>query len=523
MGGRIKGLHLHASRLDAVAEPDAAVGYWEWTLEFKNHSPRDREARAQILLPPGGVVSRLTLWVNGEEREAAFAGRAQTRRAYQEVAIRQRRDPVLVTTAGPDRVLMQCFPVPANGGLMLVRLGITAPLPLASEDLAVLHWPGFLERNFTIASDFRHALRVESPGDLQPLGPALRREPSGPGHVVARRQVQEDTLTRGLCPVRVVRPVGASRVWTPDARSEQGGHVLGTFRSGPSFRPNRVVLVVDGSRPMTAQLTEVAAALDALPAGTEVALVVAGDEPRVLAEVRELDAAHRAALCAHLAALRAAGGCDNLPALLRAWALTDGRPDAAIVWIHAPQPVPLSAADGLVQALTRRSGEPRLFSVQTAPGPNRILKQLDGMPGVHFVVRRGSVGEDLRELFQHWSPEGAALRLELEHVQDPPKTEPGVREVSLHLARLWAAAEVRLLHATRQTEAAVHLAAAYQIVTPVSGAVVLETQEQYDQHGLQPADPATVPAIPEPRAVALLVFVAAAWLMVGMRRRIRPA
>jgi hypothetical protein len=65
-----------------------------------------------VQLPPGGVVSRLTLWVNGEEREAAFAGRSQTRQAYQQVVSR-RRDPVLVTTAGRDRVLVQCFPVPA--------------------------------------------------------------------------------------------------------------------------------------------------------------------------------------------------------------------------------------------------------------------------------------------------------------------------------------------------------------------------------------------------------------------------
>lgn len=101
-----------------------------WTLEFRNDGVPDRETRAQILLPPGGVVSRLTLWANGEEREAAFAGRSKVRAAYQEVAVQQRRDPVLVTTAGPDRVLIQCFPVPRNGGTMKVRLGITAPLLL---------------------------------------------------------------------------------------------------------------------------------------------------------------------------------------------------------------------------------------------------------------------------------------------------------------------------------------------------------------------------------------------------------
>src|SRR6185436_12440072 len=125
VGGRIKGLFLHSSRLDTTINAEAVWSYTEWTMEFRNDSQQQREARAQILLPPGAVVSRLTLWVNGEEREAAFAGRSQTRQAYEKVAIQQRRDPVLVTTAGPDRVLMQCFPV-QPGGLMKVRLGITA-------------------------------------------------------------------------------------------------------------------------------------------------------------------------------------------------------------------------------------------------------------------------------------------------------------------------------------------------------------------------------------------------------------
>lgn len=519
VGGRVKGLSLHASRLDAVVEPDAAVGYWEWVLEFKNNSTQAREARAQILLPPGGVVSRLTLWVHGEEREAAFAGRAQTRRAYQEVAIRQRRDPVLVTTAGPDRVLMQCFPVPAEGGLMRVRLGITAPLPLTAAETATLHWPCFVERNFTIAEDFRHALWVEGPGDLRPLGPELRAEQPRPGFAAARGQVRENALANGNCQVRVARPAAVNRVWTADSRSGRGGFVAGTFTAAPPFQPSRVIMVLDGSRSMARVWPDVAAALDGLPAHAEIGVMLAGDEPAVLADVAVLDAAQRAALQSRVAALRAAGGRDNLPALTRAWELAAEKPDAAIVWVHAAQPVLLSSAEALIQALGRRPRGPRLFAVQTKPGPNRVLEQLDGIPAVQSVARRGGVAEDLRRLFQGWSADQAALRLELEHVNEPPAAEPGLREAGPHLARLWAATEARRLHAAKKTEAAVHLAAAYQLVTPASGAVVLETQEQYDRHGLQPADPTTVPAIPEPRTSSLLAFAAVLWLLLWKRRR----
>jgi hypothetical protein len=70
VAGRVRGLSLATSRQDGVVYPEAALAYVEWTLDFKNDSRLQREARAQIALPPGAVVSRLTLWIDDEEREA---------------------------------------------------------------------------------------------------------------------------------------------------------------------------------------------------------------------------------------------------------------------------------------------------------------------------------------------------------------------------------------------------------------------------------------------------------------------
>lgn len=52
---------------------------------------------------------------------------------------------------------------------------------------------------------------------------------------------------------------------------------------------------------------------------------------------------------------------------------------------------------------------------------------------------------------------------------------------------------------------AIKQAALFQLVTPVSGAVVLETKEQFAQNGLQPVDAQTVPSVPEPGVGALVV------------------
>ena len=60
VGGRLRGLSLGQSRLDGLVDGDAGWAYTEWILEFKNVSEAAREARAQIVLPPGGVVGRQT-------------------------------------------------------------------------------------------------------------------------------------------------------------------------------------------------------------------------------------------------------------------------------------------------------------------------------------------------------------------------------------------------------------------------------------------------------------------------------
>jgi hypothetical protein len=66
---------------------------------------------------------------------------------------------------------------------------------------------------------------------------------------------------------------------------------------------------------------------------------------------------------------------------------------------------------------------------------------------------------------------------------------------------------------------AVEVAGKFQLVTAVSGAVVLETKAQFDAAGLSAIDPATAPSIPEPATVVLIMGGAAAVFVVWRRRR----
>ena len=84
-----------------------------------------------------------------------------------------------------------------------------------------------------------------------------------------------------------------------------------------------------------------------------------------------------------------------------------------------------------------------------------------------------------------------------------------------HIARLWASDRVlELMRAspTANRADAVALASQYRLVTPVSGAVVLETKQQFDESRLTPVSQATVPTVPEPHEWALL-FIACAGLI----------
>jgi hypothetical protein len=522
VASRVRGLSLAQSRLDGRIEAAAGVTYVEWIMIFRNDSAMQREARAQILLPPGGSISRLTLWINGEEREAAYGGRAQVREAYQRV-VERRRDPVLVTTVGRDRVLVQCFPVPPSGGEMKVRLGITAPLAPRSPGEGALALPRILESNFGPAATLQSAVWIESDGAFA-AAPGLIAEAETNKPAVARGDLPGASIEDGYC-LRVQRPTGIGASWCRDDRDPANTIVVQRLVSSAGRTPGRVAVVVDGSARMAGRRDDLGAILKAFPSGIEARIFLASDET-----VEE--AFDPASVISWIRDIRFAGGCDNVAALVRAWDWAAENEGGTVLWLHGTQPLASDSAESLRQRFERRVDGPRLNSYQFGGGPDRVSELFADSPVLHVIPPLLGTADDLAGLLATWAGKGGELSWERSKLAGNSAVPAGAVASSTHLIRLWAVDEVCRRAAERSKDAvddAIALARKWQVVTPVTGAVVLETQEQYKSAGLEDIDPATAPSsIPEPGLLWLLLTgVAVLWLTRrvahGWKRRFAPS
>ncbi|MDF1801085.1 MAG: VIT domain-containing protein [Planctomycetota bacterium] len=516
VAGRIEQLDLVESRIDVQIEAEAALFYLEWELEFGNDSDTPQEARAQVQLPPGSYVSRLTLWVNGEEREAAFDETGKVRQAYQEVAVVQRRDPVLVTHSGTDQVLVQCFPVPAQGKLR-TRIGITAPLLLAPVDESLggaegtLCLPRFLERNFGLAPALEHEIWLQGRGDYLALPGGLVAADPGSGQLLARGSLPAAELDAPTGMVRVSLERLVPQAWAYEGDEDSDHAVLQTLEPVARDPIDRLVVVLDGGTGLEQAGQALAFALDFVPAEVELGLIVAGGGPTELESPGPVSPSRLEALGRVLAEHDFTGGVNAAPSLVAAFDLAQEQPGGAVVWLHGGQPVTLSGTASLEQRLERSGDTTRIHALAAAPGINRLVAEYGHHPALSTEPRTGALTDDLVRLLRELTV-GAHRFQPLRQRVAVAELPSDAQSVSKHLARLWAGDEASALQAIPKDASrrkGVQLAKEYHLVTPRTGAVVLETQAQFDRHGLKPVTIDEVPSVPEPEMIALLLLVGA--------------
>ena len=481
VGGMLEGLSLRGSAYETTLDKTAGVGYGEWTMTFGNTYWSDREARMRIALPHGAVVSRVTLWINGEECEAAFGTKGQVRRAY-EAVVRRNRDPLLVNVCGPDQIQVQCFPVPRDGE-MKIRLGFTIPMDVALDGKSArLPVPAIVERNFEMAQN-----------------------------LVGLPEPERVTFESALPRLSYYAEDGFAAL--------TNAVVLQTAESGKSWMPKSIEVVLDTSAPMKDFNLDVSAELSGLTTKCPRGYWVVGDKDATYG----WDSLNWKADGGFY--VDCAGGRSNLRTLINAVKYLGERGEpAAVVWIHAAQPVEFESGDALAAALNKAENV-RFYNLQVNEGPCALLEALPqsdrivSLTAEHLAaVRAGEKGGALAAAFAEdaWRTTRAKV----------PRSElpEGAVAASKHLGRLWAAEETaRLFRPGHPTtlKPAQDLALPWHIVTPVTGAVVLESKQQFDANNLDPVEANSVPTVPEPSTVLCLVlaFCAMAFAVALRRRR----
>lgn len=508
-------LNMVASQMDGSIDNDASLGYLEWTFTFKNtDSWGQKEAFGQIQLPPDAVVSRLTLWINGEEREAAFAEKQRVTQAYNAVTAKK-RDPVLVTTAGRDRINMKCFPIEPNGGEMKVRIGITFPLILENEKSGLVRLPYFRDKNFKMPDITKHIVWLESKKELQSANKNLKYEQEN--NVTAiRGNITDKELIESISSIRAVKSDEFKSVWAKDEK----GIITQTIEQRNGVKPTRYIFVVDTSANFKSEKENVVAAIQNLPAETEVGLVLThGNALNTGLSFPNSIIGSPAEIAEKIKQAEFDGGTDNLPALTRAWDLAAEKEGSVVIWTHAPQPYKFSSSNGLAQRIYRRPNKTEIFSISNANGLDVIEKELDDLNYLKNAPRFSDLKTDVERLISQLNQSQRSFNYIRTNVEKADLSN--AKETSKHLIRLWANDEVnRILAVPNEEKKAVELAQKYQLVTPVTGAVVLETQQQYDQFGLNPVDKNSVPTIPEPETYLLIAVVLGVFLWLMATRKL---
>lgn len=504
--GRInQGLSLSGSQIDGSVDGDAALGYLEWTLVFKNDKPWQQEAVSQIQLPPNAVVSRLTLWINGEEREAAFAKSAKVTEAYNAVTAK-RRDPALVTMTGKDRIQLKCFPIEPNSE-MKVRIGITTPLVFENETGGWLPMPYFQDRNFTVTA--QHSIWIESKKALEIANPTFTKERKENLYAV-RGTVKNDDLIKIGSPIRAGKSAEIKTVWAKDTNNPKT-FVRQEIKQSAGAKIKQIVLIIDVSAQMKEVQTEIVEAVKTLAPDTETALILTGGNGlNVEYSAPNYFSGNPQQTAERINGATFEGGTDSVPAIATAWEMAQAKANSAVIWIHAPQSVELTPAQNLNQLWTRRPNSVPIYSVQTKIGRDVVESALNESSAVNTIPRFGSLRDDLNRLLSEIGNQKTVYEF-VRTVENTPTAAnvAASKETSQHLVRLWANDEVQKLLSNNEIESATDLAVKNQLVTRVSGAVVLENQQQYDQFGLRPVEPNTVPSIPEPEEYLLFGVVLA--------------
>ncbi len=485
VGSKVLGLALSKSQMVGNVDAATLTGAIDWSMTMHNSSSSEQEARGVVSLPPNSVVSRVTLWIDGKPREAAFASPTKTEAAYNAV-LQRSHDPFLVTLLAPNKVLLQCYPVAATGGEMKVRIGLKLGLKTSDGKLCSMEFPRLLASNFAVPKRNQIRLTSNAPFGQGIAGGVISR--TGNNYVLTGIVKDRNSRSKSKNSVSIVRERNFSSIATLDATAQPSQYIVERLTEITRKVPKRLVVVMDTSSSMRKHLSEIQRDLAEVSTFFKPLVYVIGEKTDDKGETIVVPAVSFAQAQKMISADAFDGGKDNRPALTEALELVSEEPDGAVLWIHGAQPLTQYSSDSSTLDLLHPV---RLYDMQIEPGSNQVLQSLSVADPSGFInresVNKKSSITDAKALVTSWKNPEKQLVMQREISKVKPNLEIVDDPVAaIQVARLWANEQVKRLIAGGFEHQALTMAEKYRLVSPITGAVVLDDIREYLRYQLNP-------------------------------------
>lgn len=538
VGERIPGLSLSRSYMSGMVHPRTLSSTIEWTYVFKNDSKAtEQEARAEIGLPPGAVISGLKLWKQGEPIDARFvaSGKAEGSEGFTEVG---HDSPAIVTDLGHGRALLHCYPVEQNEEVKL-QISMIVPLKADGDKAASLALPRFLATNFDLTGD--HLLKLRSSNNLSSTVKNLTPGPSAGGLRALSGNLTAQQLEHSSLILTAERPANTAPVAVLDktaikmetqdlkAKAERDRKRAAKNRQAEQ---EQVVVMIDGSKGIQGQFENLRKVMamkatnttkggrtvtkkiktippkyviekivqTAAPAPKELVIVVDGsatmkDHVKELISALQLLPAgiptqvivasqeHSEMLkptplkdaLTKLEGMKFEGGQDNLQAVVKAAELAGETKGGAVLWAHGPLP----ALNEEIYIMPSYVAAPSFYELPLGSGETDTFDFFKNHSeiGPFLQVPRNTteVVNDLGAFFSKWRLDQNGYAMSLTQTSVKPEQTMYVSQEEQHeLLLLHANQQINDLLNTRHITKAARVAVEYGLVSPVSCALVQE-------------------------------------------------
>ncbi len=476
IGDKIANLAMHRSLISGTIHPESLTSTIDWTFVFKNTGTDAKEARTEIGLPKDAVISEMVLWINDVPKRATIASSEVAAQAYQTI-VAGRRDPALVTDLGNGRVLVQCYPVPAQSEVR-IKISMKSSMKLDKAGEAIVSLPSILKSNFEVEGEHRVNLRADRKLMLELDN--VRQVVANNGLHLVTGTMKSGNRSKESIEVRVKRDNLLAPVAIKDPFDSRG-FIVQQYVPTVAKKPDHLVVVVDGSQAVAAHKLEIIKELEKIPASIPTSLIVASKDYK-----EDLKFASLGEAIKEMKDIKFVGGQENLGAVIQGAELAGETEGGALLWIHGPQP----ALDKELYIIAPYLVKPSFFQLSiedNVTDVNEMFRAHQEIGPFTSVARNSTFEKDLSRFLNKWQADGVDFTLKYARTYTTPALIDNSVYVQDEISRLFVAQKVRELVSQGRRGEASDLAIRYQIVTPVTSAVVLEKSSDYVRFGLQEA------------------------------------